>query len=44
MWLVVNDMGVWHLEHEGAYDRGDTLVQITVDRQGNPIIKVVNPQ
>jgi hypothetical protein len=44
MWLTVNDMGIWHMEHEGDYDREDTILHITTDVTGNPTIRVIKPQ
>lgn len=43
MWLVCNDMGVWNMEHEGDYNKGDFLVHIEVGQQGNPTVKVIAP-
>jgi hypothetical protein len=44
MWLSCNDMGIWNMQHEGDYDREDTLLHITVDETGSPTIRVVNPK
>lgn len=43
LWIGTNKDSVWPLEHEGDYNEGDALVEITTDSSGTVQVRVHPP-